>query len=54
LLTAALATFPFMPSMSYDLPVQASLLGELWFYRIGHFFTTHVMDDPAWLALIFC
>ena len=26
----------------------------LWFYRAGHFFVTSVLDDPAWLALMFC
>jgi hypothetical protein len=24
------------------------------FYRIGSFFVTSVLDDPAWLALMFC
>jgi len=23
-------------------------------YRIGGFFVLHVLDDPAWLALMFC
>ncbi|OIQ79007.1 hypothetical protein GALL_392770 [mine drainage metagenome] len=26
----------------------------LWFYRSGHFLVNNVIDDPAWLALIFC
>lgn len=27
---------------------------ELWFYRIGGFVLLNVIDDPAWLALMFC
>jgi len=27
---------------------------ELWFYRAGNFFVTSILDDPAWLALMFC
>ena len=27
---------------------------EYWFYRAGGFIALHVLDDPAWLALIFC
>jgi len=26
----------------------------LCFYRAGHFFVTSVLDEPAWLALMFC
>lgn len=29
-------------------------LGELWFYRVGGFVLLNVLDDPAWLALMFC
>lgn len=29
-------------------------LGELWFYRVGGFVLLNVIDDPAWLALMFC
>lgn len=29
-------------------------LAEVWFYRGGIFFATRVLDDPAWLALMFC
>jgi len=36
--------------MSPELLAQA----EWWFYRFGTFFVTSVLDDPAWLALIFC
>jgi hypothetical protein len=27
---------------------------EYWLYRTGSYLLTNVMDDPAWLALIFC
>ena len=27
---------------------------ELWAYRFGGFVVQHVLDDPAWLALMFC
>ena len=27
---------------------------EFWAYRVGVFFILNVLDDPAWLALIFC
>jgi hypothetical protein len=39
-----------MSLISPDL--QATL--TLWFYRTEHFFVTSVLDDPAWLALMFC
>ena len=27
---------------------------ELWTYRLGIFFILNVLDDPAWLAMMFC
>jgi hypothetical protein len=35
-----------------SLELQATL--ALWFYRTGHFLVANVLDDPAWLALMFC
>jgi hypothetical protein len=32
--------------------LQTSL--TLWFYRIGGYLVLNVLDDPAWLALMFC
>lgn len=26
----------------------------LWFYRVGGYVLLNVLDEPAWLALIFC
>jgi len=39
-----------MPLISSDLQARA----ELWFYRASDYLLTHVLDDPAWLALMFC
>jgi len=33
---------------------ELSASAELWFYRAGYFFVTSILDDPAWLALLFC
>jgi len=27
---------------------------QFWAYRLGGFVVLNVLDDPAWLALIFC
>jgi hypothetical protein len=27
---------------------------QYWAYRLGGFVVLNVLDDPAWLALIFC
>jgi hypothetical protein len=27
---------------------------EVWTYRVGVFVVLNVLDDPAWLALMFC
>ncbi|MDD2808170.1 hypothetical protein [Rhodoferax sp.] len=27
---------------------------EFWSYRVGAYLLLHVLDDPAWLALMFC
>jgi len=56
--TAAPATTPFMPSTFSDLTEEASFGAkdrvELWLYRIGAYLLINVIDDPAWLALMFC
>jgi hypothetical protein len=26
----------------------------LWFYRVGAYVLPNLLDEPAWLALIFC
>lgn len=58
MLIAVPATSPFMPSILPDLfgeqlPDIRDRL-ELWLYRIGTYLLINVMDDPAWLALMFC
>jgi hypothetical protein len=30
------------------------LSAQYWVYRVGSFALNHVLDDPAWLALMFC
>ncbi|MDO8329303.1 MAG: hypothetical protein Q7T36_02400 [Fluviicoccus sp.] len=27
---------------------------QLWVYRVGGYLLINVIDDPAWLALMFC
>lgn len=35
--------------------LSSSLLSaQYWAYRFGGYVLTNVMDDPAWLALMFC
>ena len=48
--TAAKAATPSMSLTSPEL--QASI--EFWFYRVGTYLVANVLDDPAWLALMFC
>ena len=47
-----------MSSMSFDLAPDQSLnmrdQAEFWLYRIGAYLLINVIDDPAWLALMFC
>ncbi len=38
------------PDLSSDIKVRT----ELWFYRMGGYLLTNFLDDPAWLALMFC
>jgi hypothetical protein len=33
-------------------PLIVSL--QIWIYRVGGFVVVNVLDDPAWLALMFC
>jgi hypothetical protein len=35
---------------------QAELFASLqvWAYRVGGYLVVNVLDDPAWLALMFC
>ncbi len=50
--------FRFMP-LTLSEPVADGSLdlkgrAELWLYRIGAYLLINVIDDPAWLALMFC
>lgn len=33
---------------------EAKVRTRLWVYRVGGFLLINVIDDPAWLALMFC
>ena len=38
-------------------PVNATVFiehAEVWIYRLGGFILLNVLDDPAWLAFMFC
>jgi hypothetical protein len=48
--TEAAGITPFMFLTSPEL--QTSF--EFWFYRVGTYLVNNVLDDPAWLALMFC
>ena len=43
-------SFDLAPDLSSDMREQA----EFWLYRIGAYLLINVIDDPAWLALMFC
>ena len=43
-----------MPSTSSDASPGGMLTLQFWLYRIGAYLLINVMDDPAWLALMFC
>jgi hypothetical protein len=38
------------PDLGLDLKDRA----EYWVYRVGDYLLINVIDDPAWLALLFC
>lgn len=42
--------FDTAPTLSFDLKDRT----RLWIYRIGAYLLINVIDDPAWLALMFC
>jgi len=37
-----------------DLGVGLKDRAEYWVYRVGAYLLINVIDDPAWLALMFC
>ena len=43
-----------MSSTLSDLPAGLGTRVEFWFYRVGAYLLINVLDDPAWLALMFC
>ena len=45
-----MATLASMFSTLPELPDSLAL----WFYRAGDYLMRNALDDPAWLALMFC
>ncbi len=43
-----------MPLTLFSATFASAELLELWFYRLGGFVLLNMVDDPAWLALMFC
>jgi hypothetical protein len=43
-----------MPSTSFDAAPVRTSWAEFWLYRIGAYLLINFIDDPVWLALIFC
>jgi hypothetical protein len=43
-----------MQSTLFDPSSAATERLQFWFYRIGGYLLLNVMDEPAWLALMFC
>ena len=60
MLTAALATTGSTPLTLFDRLALRSLGPEAheriitWSYRIGIYLMMNVLDEPAWLAFMFC
>jgi hypothetical protein len=58
--TAARATMGFTTLTSFDalaarwLDADQRAQLHAWVYRVGAFVVLNVLDDPAWLALMFC
>ncbi len=53
-MTARAASSTFMPSILFE-PAPDKLIGvRLWLYRLGGYLLINFVDDPAWLALMFC
>ncbi len=43
-----------MSSTSAERVPDPMLTAQFWFYRISSYLLLNLIDDPAWLALIFC
>lgn len=53
-MTALPANSTFMPSTSFELAPAPLIRLQLWLYRIGGYLLINFVDDPVWLALMFC
>jgi hypothetical protein len=47
-----LTSFDALAARWLDADQRAQL--HAWVYRVGAFVVLNVLDDPAWLALMFC
>jgi hypothetical protein len=43
-----------MPLTLFNTALKSSEMLEFCFYRVGGFVLLNIVDDPAWLALMFC
>lgn len=43
-----------MPLTLFETTVVSAETLEFWFYRVGGFVLLNLVDDPVWLALMFC
>jgi len=43
-----------MPSILFDPTPDPLVSIQLWLYRIGGYLLVNFVDDPVWLALMFC
>lgn len=50
-MSASARAAPYTRGVSTDRVLQ---LAQYWAWRLGAFVVLNVLDDPAWLALIFC
>ena len=41
-----------VPAAARPAPVAEQL--GYWYYRLGGYALLHLLDEPAWLALLFC
>ena len=43
-----------MSSTSFEAAPEPMQVAQFWLYRIGAYLLINVIDDPAWLAMMFC
>jgi hypothetical protein len=60
-MTSTGAGFSAIPDLHAQVPpreprswTEKALTAQFWTYRLGAYLMLNVVEDPAWLALIFC